>query len=67
MTDSERFNLAMSVIVGNASYDVRNGLRAAYKAGALHMQDKIIDRLGDYEANKCAQIAAGIVVETEPD
>lgn len=33
-----------------------------YLRGRADMQNEIIDKLGDYEANKCAQIAAGIPV-----
>ena len=35
----------------------------AYFAGRKDMQQEIIDRLGDYEANKCAQIAASVPVD----
>lgn len=32
----------------------------SYIQGRKDMQDEIIDKLGSYEANKCAQIAASI-------
>ena len=34
--------------------------QAAYEQGQKDMQNAIISRLGDYEANQCAQIAASI-------
>jgi len=33
---------------------------ALWQAGRASMRDEVIDKLGDYNANKCAQIAAGI-------
>ena len=35
----------------------------AYFAGRRDMQNEIIDKLGSYEANKCAQIAASIPID----
>ncbi len=67
MTDSERFNLVASVLMQTAKYDLHDSISLAYKAGALAMQDKIVSRLGDYDANKCAQIAAGVTIETTPE
>ena len=34
-----------------------------YLQGRKDMQNEIIDKLGSYEANKCAQIAASIPVD----
>lgn len=40
-----------------------NAWDAACDYGAQQMQNKIIDKLGSYDANKCAQIAASIPIE----
>ena len=35
----------------------------AYREGQKDMQDRIIDKLGSYDANKCAQIAASLEIK----
>ena len=38
-------------------------INRAYAEGQRDMRDRIIDKLGSYDANKCAQIAASLEVE----
>jgi hypothetical protein len=46
---------------------ILSNLEAIYIAGRKSMQDEIIDYLGNYDANKCAQIAASIDATKLPE
>tara|TARA_R110000868_G_scaffold207722_1_gene456712 strand:- start:3559 stop:3738 length:180 start_codon:yes stop_codon:yes gene_type:complete len=57
MTGEEEFKLILSDC---NEVTVHRSIVAAYLAGRKSMQDEIINKLGDYQAEKCAQIAASI-------
>lgn len=40
--------------------DEFDAVMAAYVLGQSHMRDRAISALGSYEANRCAQVVAGI-------
>ena len=54
--------------LGNYTHSyVKQQIAEAYRKGQEHMRDRCIDRLGDYEANKCAQIVAGVEVKEKSE
>lgn len=62
MTRGQAYNEWIAA-ANNHCYCSEDVWNAAYDYGAQQMQNKIIDKLGSYDANKWAQIAASISIE----